>query len=358
MKLVEIILETPLGVVIFVCGFLALLLGALPIERITITKKPLMTGPLDTRIRWGFAVVGILLMVATLAIGVSHTLTPAITATNTPIVTLTDTPTATPSPTATATPTATPTPTETPTSTPTPTCRYDAYVTDEGTYPDPKESSLAPGQQIIREWTITNKSSCAWDDNLRWTFGGDGIDAPPFRSIKGVGIGESIKIHELLSAPNTPGHYEGVWQMRDPSGSPFGDRSRIEMDIEIPELPPSLWNCTDGAWFVGDVTYEDDTRQGIVPVVSPGQRMYKAWLLKNTGTCTWNEEYSLIYVDGPKLEGSDSAYVPITPGGKTAVVIVTLLAPTSPGPYRTYWQMQDPSGTVFGSEIWIYFTVQ
>ncbi len=99
--------------------------------------------------------------------------------------------------------------------------------------------------------------------------------------------------------------------MKDPAGNPFGDRSRIEMDVQTPELPPSPSYCTNGALFLADLTYEDNPAQGIVPVVSPGQRIYKAWLLKNTGTCHWDEGHRLVYAGGAALAW-ESPYVPPT----------------------------------------------
>lgn len=63
------------------------------------------------------------------------------------------------------------------------------------------------------------------------------------------------------------------------------------------------------------------------------------------------------YVGGTALEGSDTAYIPITESGERAVVIVSLIAPAESGHYRTYWQMEDPAGNRFGEKIWIDFIV-
>jgi len=359
-KLLEIMLETPLGVVIFLSGFVFFLLGVLPMDKIRITKTSfILSEPLPVLTRCVLAILGIIFMIVPAIICTSPTSTLTPTTTNTPTATSTHitTPTLSPTATSTPTPTSTPTSTVTPTGTPTPVCTYDAQVIDEGTYPDPAKVTLAPGQPVIREWTITSRSTCAWQEGLRWGFSGDGIDAPPFHSVEGVDVGDSTRIHELVYAPSTPGHYSGVWQMRDPSGIPFGDQSRIAMDVAIPELPASPPNCVNKALFIADITYPDDPQQGHIPIVAPRQRLHKAWSLRNNGTCGWNDEYSLVYVGGQELEGSDSAYVPITPGGECAVVVVTLVAPTEPGLYRTSWQMQAPSGRLFGDKIWILFEV-
>lgn len=357
LEILKTILASPFEIILFICGFFSFLLGVLPVKG-KLNGLPL-EGPFPSATRRLLWIVGVLLMM--LSIGMwalkTYPLVPP------PPVVPTSLPTATPSPTATSSPTpmATPSPvfTPIPTATPTPAaaCRYDAYVTDEGRYPDPREGPLVPGQQIIVEWTITNKSSCAWGSGLRWTFtGSKAIGVPPFLSLREVGIGESIKLHERISAPSTPGHYEGWWQMRDPAGNPFGDRSRIEMDVQVPELPPAPSYCTNGALFLADLTYEDNPAQGIIPVVSPGQRIYKAWLLKNTGTCHWVEGYRLVYAGGTELAW-ESPYVPPTASGSKAVVLVTLFAPTAPGEYKMYWRMEDPSGNRFGDTIWVRIKV-
>ncbi|MCX8068416.1 MAG: NBR1-Ig-like domain-containing protein [Anaerolineae bacterium] len=360
MDILEKILALPFEVLLFVCGFFALLLGIQAVRGKI--GELVIEGPSSPAIRRLLWVLGALLMVLAIGLAVLRIYGPTFFApiSPTPETTVTPTPTATPSPVPTPVPTPAPSPTPVPVITPTPAspCRYDAYVADDGRYPDPREGPLAPGQQMIVEWTITNKSTCPWVTGLRWTFSGSKeIGAPPFLTVRGVGIGESVKIHERISAPSAPGYYEGWWQMKDPSGNSFGDRSRIEMTVREPALPPSTPNCSNRALFLADLTYEDNLAQGIIPIVRPGQRIYKAWLLKNTGTCPWAEGYSLVPAGGAELEW-ESPYVPPTVSGGKAVVIVTLFAPTAPGDYKMFWQMQDPSGNRFGDTIWVYIRVQ
>ncbi len=252
-------------------------------------------------------------------------------------------------PTPTLTPTSSPTPTATPAPTPS-TCIYNAQVVDAGRYPDPAETALAPMQPVIIQWSITNRSTCPWQ-RVYWRFSGDReLDVLPYYPLERVNAGETVQVWELIYAPRTPGRYRGVWQMQGPAG-PFGDQSLLEMEVVIPQLSPLPPDCTNNMWFRADLTYKDGS------VVAPGQRIYKAWLLKNSGTCHWTEGYRLVYVGGTALEGSDTAYIPVTPSGERTVVIVSLIAPAEPGHYRTYWQMVDPSGNPFGEKIWIDFNV-
>ena len=60
-------------------------------------------------------------------------------------------------------------------------------------------------------------------------------------------------------------------------------------------LPPQDPNCTDEAVFVADMTIPDDTK------LSAGEAFTKTWKLRNSGTCTWNEFYSLEFVSGDQM---------------------------------------------------------
>jgi hypothetical protein len=64
-----------------------------------------------------------------------------------------------------------------------------------------------------------------------------------------------------------------------------------------------------------------------------------------------------VYAGGVELAW-ESPYVPPTASGNKAVVLVTLFAPTAPGEYKMYWQMQDPAGDRLGDTIWVRMKVQ
>ncbi len=108
--------------------------------------------------------------------------------------------------------------------------------------------------------------------------------------------------------------------------------------------PPS--GCTNEAGFVADVTIPDDTS------LQPGTTFKKTWRLKNIGTCTWNANYKLVYIDGDPMGVTGaikltSANIP--PNG-TLDVSVTLKAPLDPGTYQGYFKIRAQDGTIFGIE--------
>jgi Ig-like domain-containing protein len=109
----------------------------------------------------------------------------------------------------------------------------------------------------------------------------------------------------------------------------------------ISTLPPGT-GC-DRATFVSDVTAPDGTD------FTPGQAFTKTWRFRNTGTCTWNTNYSLVFSTGDQMGGPASINLPssVAPG-QTIDLSVNLTAPTNAGSYRGYWLFKNTSGNVFG----------
>lgn len=115
----------------------------------------------------------------------------------------------------------------------------------------------------------------------------------------------------------------------------------FETFTSVPPLQP-VTRC-DAASFVSDVTYTDGS------AVAPGSTFTKIWRVRNTGTCTWNSSYSLVYVSGERFGAPSAVSVPgsVAPG-QTVDIPVNLIAPTRGGSYVGYWKFRNPSGTLFG----------
>lgn len=109
-----------------------------------------------------------------------------------------------------------------------------------------------------------------------------------------------------------------------------------------PTLTPAP-ACTDRLAFVADVTVPDRAN------VLPGTTFVKTWRLRNTGSCTWDSRYTLVFVGGQALQGPASAALagPVPPGN-TVAVSVTLVAPATNGPYRGDWMLRNAAGDLFG----------
>jgi hypothetical protein len=121
------------------------------------------------------------------------------------------------------------------------------------------------------------------------------------------------------------------------TGSPVGDRA-LWIAPKIITSP-----CKNSLQFIADVTIPDGT------VFAPGEKFTKIVRLKNDGTCTWTKNYYLAFVSGEDMNGPHDVGLPFeVPPGQTVDVAVDLQAPLTPGSYRGYWILSDPSGAMFG----------
>lgn len=115
--------------------------------------------------------------------------------------------------------------------------------------------------------------------------------------------------------------------------------------------PTEASDCAPNLTFITDVTVPDGT------IVYPGSIIDKRWEVKNSGTCTWGEGYSLRLTDGDNLQANpQQALFPAQPGSQTTIQI-TFQAPGEPGVYRSSWQAFDPDGNPFGDPIYIEIEV-
>jgi hypothetical protein len=95
--------------------------------------------------------------------------------------------------------------------------------------------------------------------------------------------------------------------------------------------------------FITDVTIPDNS------IISPGNTFTKTWRLKNSGSCSWNTNYKLVYVSGEQMEGAASTALPgnVNPG-QTIDLSVSMKAPSSTGSHQSFWMLQNASGGKFG----------
>jgi hypothetical protein len=101
-------------------------------------------------------------------------------------------------------------------------------------------------------------------------------------------------------------------------------------------------DCTVSAILAGE-TPPDAT------LLKPGEFFWKTWTLENTGTCTWDTSYKLIYNSGDLMDGLISyALVETVAPGEAKSISIYLKAPTTDGTYTGYWQIQTPWNATFG----------
>jgi hypothetical protein len=90
----------------------------------------------------------------------------------------------------------------------------------------------------------------------------------------------------------------------------------------------------------------------------PNENFTKTWRLKNDGTCTWNTNYKLVYVDGDKMSGpANKNLTQSVAPGEQVDISVDLKAPGSGGTYKGFWKIADDEGQYFVHNIWVEIDV-
>ena len=84
-------------------------------------------------------------------------------------------------------------------------------------------------------------------------------------------------------------------------------------------------------------------------LLRPGQYYWKTWTLLNSGTCTWNPSYSLVFSSGDLMGGLTSYPLndDVAPNEQKEISIY-LQAPETEGTFTGYWKLQTPWNSTFG----------
>ena len=97
--------------------------------------------------------------------------------------------------------------------------------------------------------------------------------------------------------------------------------------------------------------------------MEPDSDFVKTWRVKNTGTCTWSRDYSLVFTGGTLMMPVDRLPLPgNTAPGQTVDLSLDMTAPIYPGAYESDWKLRTPNGSVFGvgkkdSPLWIKLVI-
>jgi hypothetical protein len=107
---------------------------------------------------------------------------------------------------------------------------------------------------------------------------------------------------------------------------------------------------------LSDESIPDDT------IFAPGESFQKSWVLTNTGTCTWTEEYALAFHHGNAMTADE--FTPLAGWvlpGESVVLALNMVAPFQPGSHIGFWSLQSPNGTYFGASstdtFWVKITI-
>ena len=117
-----------------------------------------------------------------------------------------------------------------------------AFVSDV-TYPD--GADVEPGESFTKTWRLQNNGTCTWTSSYSLVFShGDGMNAPASVPLAGaVPPGGTVDLSVNLTAPNSPGTYQGYWLLRNNSGVLFGigasGNTAFWVKIDVPAPTPT-----------------------------------------------------------------------------------------------------------------------
>jgi hypothetical protein len=126
---------------------------------------------------------------------------------------------------------------------------------------------------------------------------------------------------------------------------PVGTTSPVTQAPPTKTSPPAtaIPIPCDKVEFIRDITFEDGS------VIAPSARFTKIWRVKNTGSCTWNTNYALVFVSGERMKADKQVALSnrVFPG-ETVDLSVEFTAPSDSGRFRSFWMISNPSGKRFG----------
>lgn len=135
-----------------------------------------------------------------------------------------------------------------------------------------------------------------------------------------------------------------------PTPTPTGTPTLTPTTAPVYSYPPLENTCYASA-FIADVTIPDYSE------VAPGTTFRKTWLLENTGTCTWAQNYRMGFVSGSDMAGDPKNIGQTVAPGQEAYLTIDFTAPDTAGQYISYWRLGTRQGALFGESVYVLIDV-
>ena len=128
-----------------------------------------------------------------------------------------------------------------------------------------------------------------------------------------------------------------------------------QLPSPVPAATQSLGDECNNSVFEADVTIPDGS------TVPGGDTLQKVWKIRNTGSCTWDEGYELVYIGGTlgndgvqnfEFQSKDSVA-----SGEAIDIGVWFNAPCAQGQQEGHWRMRNDQGYYFGTIVSLYIVV-
>jgi hypothetical protein len=135
-----------------------------------------------------------------------------------------------------------------------------------------------------------------------------------------------------------------------PTATPTATATSTVTPVPVYTYPTPATVCYSAA-YIADVTIPDYSE------VAPGTVFRKTWLLENTGTCAWDQNFRMGFIGGYDLAGSPKKIGQTIYPGQEADLTVTFTAPDTAGEYTSYWRLGTKDGALFGTSVYVIIDV-
>lgn len=231
-------------------------------------------------------------------------------------------------------------------------CVNNAQFVADVTIPD--GASVTAGQPFVKIWRFRNTGTCAWNNTYTISkVQGDSLAmSGTSASLPNTPPGSEVDISVTLTAAlATPlgSQQTAIFQLYTPNRQPFGDQPYVLVTIGSAAPTSASGACTNNAAFVADVTIPDNT------VIRIGQTYVKTWRLRNTGTCPWSADYTLIKVWGDAFTANTVQLPAVDPGAEADISVTLTMLPTVVigQTYIGMFELRAPNGETFGEPPYI-----
>jgi hypothetical protein len=158
------------------------------------------------------------------------------------------------------------------------------------------------------------------------------------------------------TAPTTSGALPTVSFNSTPNNTPLAGFTPLASPAAPSGPTSSLGDECNNNVFEGDVTIPDGT------ILKPGEDFIKSWAIRNTGSCTWDEGYTLVFIGGDRdMDPIDIEFKKssdFVKAGEGVNISVPLTAPLKEGKYTGTWRMRTDAGFYFGTPLTVIFEVK
>jgi hypothetical protein len=140
-----------------------------------------------------------------------------------------------------------------------------------------------------------------------------------------------------------------------PTSTSFTFQTMVPVTVTTPSVvsysSASTANGCNNSLFVSDVTIADGT------ILAPSESFTKTWEFQNNGTCTWEEDYLIVFTNGTDMDGETAEIGLDVSVGDSGDISVSLIAPEDECTYTGYWRLADGSGNAFGQSVYVMIVV-